>query len=65
MPVFFTAFLIFNPGERQIGQRFTLVLYLQAAGLVAFRKDNARAVQVYGRVSGECCADQHQAQAFE
>ena len=65
MRVFFPAFFIFNPGERQIRQRLTLVFNLQATGFVAFREDNARAVEVYGRVGGECCAGQHQAQAFE
>lgn len=65
MAVFLTTVFVFDPGERKIGERFALVIDLQAAGLVGFGKDDAGTIQINGRLAGECCTDQHQAQAFQ
>jgi hypothetical protein len=36
--VFLTTVFVFDPGERKIGERFALVINLQAAGLVVSGK---------------------------
>ena len=46
MGVLFAPVPILHPGEGKVGKRFALVFNGQAAGFIAFGKDDARPVQL-------------------